>query len=281
MGRRGLVNLVLLGIVAVLAAIAYLRPGGPSSADQVPLTRLSPDSVTRILIQRPPDTEILIERTPGGWRIRRPRERTADGPRIARLLQILATPSHRRFPVDPQRLGDYGLASPLARLTLDGELLEIGGTEPLGRLRYVRIANQIHLIDDLYLPLLLGPPESLVDHRLLPEGTRVAKATLPGGKIITRGEPGSDPWLDAWAGARAVQVAAAPETKGDETLVLQTAVGPEIRFELLTDGDWRLLVDRDRGLAYRLPGDSPLLKAPEDAPQRTQRSQRDKPGKGS
>jgi len=263
MGRRGLVNLVLLGIVAVLAAITYLRPGGPSSAEPVPLTRLSPDKVTRILIQRPPDTEILIERTSGGWRVRRPQERAADGPRIARLLQILATPSHRRFPVDPQRLGDYGLASPLARLTLDDRLLDIGGTEPLGRLRYLRIADQIHLIDDLYLPLLLGPPESLVDHRLLPEGTTVAKVTLPGGKIVTRGELGSDPWLDAWAGTRAVQVAAAPETKAHETLVLQTAVGSKIRFELLAEGDWRLLVDRDRGLAYRLRADSPLLSAPE------------------
>jgi hypothetical protein len=260
MSRRALVNLILLGIVVFLTALAYFAPG--DSGAPTPLTERSPAGVTRVRIERPPDTDIRIERTPLGWHMRQPLNGPVDTPRLGRLLQILSTPSQRRFPVDPTRLDDYGLASQLARLTLDDRVLEIGGSEPLGRLRYVRYGDQIHLIEDQFLPLLLGAPESFLDHRLLPRDAVVASVRLPAGEI-TAGSPETDTWLNSWTETRAVQVLAAPKTPGTETLEirLQHSRKP-ILFELLADGDWRLLIDRDRGLAYRLPADSLLLTGP-------------------
>ena len=74
-------------------------------------------------------------------------------------------PSHRRFTAAEAELAELGLDPAPVRLELDGELLEIGGTEPIRRLRYVRIGEWIHLTDDLFLHHLLAAPEAFLQAR--------------------------------------------------------------------------------------------------------------------
>ncbi|MGD2083875.1 MAG: DUF4340 domain-containing protein, partial [Chromatiales bacterium] len=270
MAPRPLVNLALLAVVLGLLALVWLRPGGNGSPD-LRVTGLEPADVHAVRIERGPDSSVLLERVAQGWAMRRPYDLPADGQRVARVLQVLRAVSHRRFEPPADRLADYGLERPLVRLEADGVVLELGGTEPIGHLRYVRSGARVDLIDDRYLPALLGRPESFLDHRLLdPEQGITALETAD--FRVDRGDLGqwrirpADPavsadvltaWVDRWRHAQALEVLPAPDRTDSRhvTITLEGAAEPVV-FEVLENEGRRLLVDRRRGLAYRLAPDA-------------------------
>jgi len=270
------VNLALAGLVLVLCALAYFRPGagrGPASA---PLSALDPESVSRLRITRASGQEILLKHTTEGWQMRKPYRHPADPTRVSQLLAILGTPSYRELKAEAARLDGYGLTRPIARLEANDQVLEIGGTEPLGQHRYLRLQGRVHLVDDVSVYLLLGQPAFFLDRRLLGDAAHpIAAIELPGLRVF-RGEGGLwsiEPpapavgqqrladWVQAWRRARALEVLPAPSEQG-RALTLRFADGTPPRVLELVQGQRLLLVDRGQGLAYHLPADSPLTHRP-------------------
>lgn len=156
------INLLLGAVVALLALFTALGP--MSGKDQVmsPLTQLDPESLRHIRIDRGDGDVLGFERDLEGWRMTMPYSRTADTDKLRAVARIAAAPSRRRFAAADADPAELGLGPAQLRLELDGELLEIGGTEPIRRRRYVRVGPWIHLIDDLFQHHLLATPEAFI-----------------------------------------------------------------------------------------------------------------------
>lgn len=278
MAPRPLINLALLAVVLALGALAWL--GADSGKDSVArLTGLEPEDVAGIRIERGADSTVLLERAEGTWMLRQPYGLPADPQRVQRLLGVLSARSHRRLRPPADRLGEYGLTDPLLRVAVGGLTLEVGGTEPLRHRRYVRSGPEVHLIDDVHLPVLLGRPESFLDHRLLGADPRISALETPAFRIEPgdRGQWRIEPpqpavsadrltaWIDRWRHARALEVLPAPggEPRGRLSVTLEGAEAPVV-FEILEQDGRRLLVDSQRGLAYRIGADAGLLERPAD-----------------
>jgi len=280
MSQRAAVNLGLAALVLALGALAYFRPGVERGPAHAPLSSLDADSVSRLRIVRGGGHEIRMERTAEGWQMRQPYDQPADPARVGRLLAILGAPSERELTPDPAGLAAYGLARPSARLEANDEVLEIGGTEPLGGHRYVRFQGRVHLIDNASVYLLLTQPEFFLDRRLLrTEPHPLAAVELPGPRVF-QGEGGRwsiDPptpavapkrlsaWMQAWREARALEVLPAPSDRGEPVRLRFADSSPPRVLELIR-GKRLLLIDRRRGLAYHLPADSPLIRRPQAQP---------------
>ena len=157
------VNLTLAALVTLLALVALFGPDPAGERTLETLTPLNPEKLERIRIHRSGDEPISFEHRADGWQMTAPFRLTADQKKLAALAHIAAAPSHRSFPAGETDLSELGLAPAPLRLELDGLTLEIGGTEPIGRHRYVRLGDRVHLIDDRFQHHLLAPAETLLE----------------------------------------------------------------------------------------------------------------------
>lgn len=154
------INLLLGAAVALLAVFTgfSLMPGKDLASMR--LTERDPGSLRHIRIDRGNGNVLVFERTLTNWHMTIPHNQAADTDKLRAVARIAAAPSRRRFAVKDADPAELGFSPPPVRLQLDGELLEIGGTEPIRRRRYVRIGEWIHLIDDLFQHHLLAAPEA-------------------------------------------------------------------------------------------------------------------------
>jgi len=160
--RLSRINLLLGATVLLMAVFAgfSLIPDETSAVTR--LTKQDPRSLRHIRIDRGDGNVLAFERNLTGWRMTIPYNRIANPDKLHAVVRIAAAPSHRRFAVEDTDPAELGFSPPPVHLQLDGELLEIGGTEPIRRRRYVRIGEWVHLIDDLFQHHLLAVPETFV-----------------------------------------------------------------------------------------------------------------------
>lgn len=149
MNNRILINLGLLLLVLLLGTIAIYEPGlEDNTQPRPPLTSLQPEAIQHIELNNPSHTKIALKKVNGRWQMIAPQAAPANEKKIKELLGIVSTNSYSRFPVDPQRLSEFGLDPAPIKLRLNNLELEFGGNDPLQFRRYVRIGNQLHLISN-------------------------------------------------------------------------------------------------------------------------------------
>ena len=227
------VNLALAGVVTLLALATLYGPEPGDTLAEAPLTELDPGKIRQIRIDRRGRDPIAFERDADGWGMTAPYRIAANGDKLQALARIASTPSHRGFPVGQADLAELGLAPASLHLELDGLVLEIGGTEPIQRRRYVRLEGRIHLIDDLFQHHLLAGAEAFVDPHPFPDS--INSASL-GDKPLTAVA------LHLLSGIRSFKVEngnAPPEAHRLE--VRMEGVPTALRFRLASDGQrlWR------------------------------------------
>ncbi|HET9122850.1 MAG TPA: DUF4340 domain-containing protein, partial [Acidiferrobacteraceae bacterium] len=146
MKSRWLLNLaLLLFLVGLVLLVRYLPRRHPAKV--LPrLTQLAPATVRDVQLARADKPLIHLVRTGHQWQMVAPVTARADRFRLDALLHIASAQVHDRFPASYDTLGKYGLARPLAVLTLDGQRIAFGGTEPLSNLRYVQYQNSVAVI---------------------------------------------------------------------------------------------------------------------------------------
>lgn len=167
MNRKG-VNLGLLVLVVLLTLAVYFEPGKKHTVEKIPLTHLTPEEIDFIRISDNRGRNLVLEKQQGGWQMTSPYNKPADEQRISQLLDITTTRSFSHFEVPKDRLAEFGLAPAAIHLQLNNVKLEIGGNESVQFRRYVRIADQIHLINNGYHHHLMAQADDYVRKAEMP-----------------------------------------------------------------------------------------------------------------
>ena len=149
MRRPLLVNGLLLLLALLLGGLVWLALGQQNNNHKVALTSLLPEQITLIEIQNSNAADIRLEYQDGTWMMTKPAQARANRARIEGLLQITQAVSISRFKV-PDDLSEYGLNPPQAVLTLNQTRIEMGTTNPITHRRYLRVGDEIHLINDRF-----------------------------------------------------------------------------------------------------------------------------------
>ncbi len=275
MKRRGLINLGMLALVAILAIAVWLTPDETTERAPPPLTSLHPSNINRIRIANNNGPEFILERHQGEWRMTAPYQVAANTPRINILLDLVSTPSVERFPMPGGRLEEFGLDKPIAEVEFDGTLLVFGGTHPFNYRRYVRVGETLHLTNDLFPHHFLATAEAFVSHGLLQKEERItgletADWTLSretGGWRL-EGGPGISgdrltEKIDSWQNAWVSKVLKAPQQQPQERVGIALEGGGHLELGVIRDEKRLLLIRTDLGLAYQLPASSNLLDRPQ------------------
>lgn len=268
MNSRNIVNLALVGIVAVLVVLVILEPGRDEPASAPKLTQAAPETVSRIEIRREGQPDIDLSKKDGRWllQLHNP-ERTVPASqfRIDNLLRLLTSTSHTHFTPAPDALAKYKLDRPNAVIRLDGIEIAFGDTEPINNRRYVRIGNEIHLITDSYYQHLASAPLEFVDKALLPGNPLIAALTLPGIALVqgADGQWGLTPpnpgisadalnsFVDEWRYAQALEVRPYTGTAKTGEAVLKLKNNGEVRYTIVAKAPNLVLARPDWGVEYQ------------------------------
>ncbi|MBK1726822.1 DUF4340 domain-containing protein [Halorhodospira neutriphila] len=149
MGRaRTWLNVALLALVVLLAALAYFRPGaGPETPERPALTERRPAGVDRLRVEPRQGPAAVLQRDGERWRLREPRAMPAEADAVRRALGLLEAESRAEVQRGDQGLAPYGLAEPDAVLEMGGHRFVIGGRHPMKGQRYVLVDDTLHLVE--------------------------------------------------------------------------------------------------------------------------------------
>lgn len=263
MGKRTLLNVVLLLVVAGLALVAVYKPGKETPPPAPTLTALTPAQIDRLRIARTGEPAVVLEKVDGRWQMREPQAAAGNDYRIDSVLRLTEAKVLGRF--DAGDLAAYGLAEPEITVTLnDGPSIAFGSTTPVDQRRYVLKEGTVYLVADTAYYYLAGGWAGFVDPRPVPADATLTAIELPALKV-TRGDTGwsaqpapegltpdaLNEFVDNWKHARAFEVQAWQGEAQGEPVLLRTAEGDPIRL-VLTAREPLELVNVERGLAYHL-----------------------------
>lgn len=118
---------------------------GSQAGSEKPLLPFAEQTVTSVTVVRPENTLSFTKSSNGTWEMSQPEQGPAEEGAIAFLLSQLTDPVTHRLTVDTANLGQFGLESPAATLSIiaDGKpyRLAIGDTDFSGDRRYVRLLD--------------------------------------------------------------------------------------------------------------------------------------------
>jgi len=284
MTSRWIVNLLLLVTIGMLILIAYFEPGIDEHAEAPAITTLKKDQLHRIHLNRPVrDDLVLVKTSTQSWVIEHTPELPADNYPVNALQRLAEQKAVRSYPASVLDLAQLQLDPPYATAILNDTAIEFGNLEPLEGLRYVRVADQVHLIPDLYLQLIEASYTQFVRRRLFDENTRITRIALPGFSVAKTDqgwtvEPQQEvtannlqQFVDRWRVATGLHIQAADSTAEGETVeLIQADTGHSVNFLISTREPELVLVRPDLGIQYRMGelGSSLLsLTAPESGNQ--------------
>ena len=269
MNKRLTLNITLAVVIIVLALLVIFEPGKDKAPELPKLTSLTSDTIQRVTIERAGRNTLAFEKQTDGWRITQPLQLRANEFRVAGVVNAAQAPSHARFPQVGRDLKQYELDTPKIKLTLDGQLIEFGGVNPLDNRRYVRVGDTIHLIADDIFPRANADAAGFVSTALVPEHAQeLTEIKLP--QMTVQRDKDSGKWtvtppvaglsaddinkfVDEWRHAQALQVSAYNGTPTGEhvTLTFTGSTSP-LSFELLSSKDNDLILGRkDAGVMYQ------------------------------
>jgi len=266
MKSRWMINLLLIVAIGILILVAYFEPGIDDRAEVPAITKLKKDQLQRIHLNRPVREDLVLVKTAmQGWVIEQTPELPADDFQVNALQRLAEQEAVRSYPAAELDLDQLQLDPPYATAILNDTAIEFGNLDPLQGLRYVRIADQVHLIPDLYLQLIEASHTQFVRRRLFADGTRFARITLPGFAIVKTDqlwtvEPQQQvsadtlqQFVDRWQAAASLHIQAADSAvEGDSIELILADTGQRINFVVSAREPELVLVRPDLGIQYRM-----------------------------
>jgi len=270
MKNRWLLNIGLTLLVGTLVLLVLYKPGAKKEAEGTPLTALAADTIQRVRLVRPKQSEIVLEKNGEDWRLTAPRSARANSFRVNELLRLTATRVSTRFPAAPADLGKYGLDQPLATLFLNDAEIRFGGMHPLDNQLYVLHDGQVQLIPTSVFRAVSAPLSDFLSTSLIEAKAKLLAFKFPafGLKQNEQGAwtrtpelkgLGSDQvnrFVDEWRYARALSTAAYSGKPVKERVTLTLADGDRqrvIEFGVLAYKPEFILVRKDENLEYSFP----------------------------
>lgn len=273
------VNLALLLLVLLLAALVWWSDPEQTQSQFAPLTELLPEQINSVLISNQTGPAFRLQRENQEWRMTEPYQVMANKVRVERLLSILTSLVYTQFAAEQRNLAEFGLQPPLGLLRLNQLEIRVGDTEPINHYRYLAIGDSIVLIKDQFPHLLFASAESFVAQNLLPSGLELELIQTPEWQLA-RTPDQTQVWqliptaagismdrlvekVDAWSNALAQTVVKAPAKAIDARVVIKPwGSAAALSFGILREQQESYLVREDLGLAYQLPNLDALLAAP-------------------
>lgn len=287
MSSRTLLNLAL-GVIALgLGALIWLRPGLERDTGPRPLTELDPQAVTAIALERRDAEPLTFRRDDGHWVTGDTPTIPADDFQVHTMLALLEANVVRSYPADALDLAGLGLDPPQAGVRFDTTQIEVGNTEAIEGLRYVRRDATVSLVEDRYPHLLNAGLANFVSRRLLPRDAPIAALALPGLTLVRTDDvhwqldpPRPDASADAidrlvqnWQRTSALYVRRIDPGDHPDTIrvTLQDDAEPLV-FHIVEREPDLVLARPDWGVQYHLAGDvgAALLALPEPMPETEQ-----------
>lgn len=187
MRRRWLVNLGLAAAVALLALLAWRKPGLAPEPANPPLTTIDTATVTEIAISNGGEQTLRLIRAGEQWRLSAPVDLPATAFRVDSLLELLAAEQFTAFPLpDAAARAKYGLGEGGREVRFNDLTVRFGDQNPVAIRRYVAIGDRGYLIDDRFHHHAIAPWNDWAERRLLPGDAIVDELQLPGFSLTSR-----------------------------------------------------------------------------------------------
>ena len=279
--QRARLNVVLAAVLIALGVGIYLSQ--KKEEKNPPLTALTAEGITHIVIEHPDAPAIKLEKQSSTWMLVAPVAAEADKFEVNGALSLATL--ERKKTLDPAKvkLSDLGLDPPQYSVTLNDTRLQMGGLEPLQFQRYVKVGDIVALTDDPPSAALDKDYSDLVSKAVLTENAEIRKIEVPG---LTLERNAEGRWVlnppDPNAGADQMQQLAdnwkrvhsmwnefdanAKDAKGDPVTI--TLKDRAVKF-IVVSRDPQLQLERpELGVRFNLGKDQidQLLKLPAPAP---------------
>ena len=266
MKSRWIINILLLVAIAMLAVVAHFKPGIDQQAEAISITGLKKDQLRRIHINRPVREDlVLLKNTSGHWNIEHTPALPTERMQVNALLRLAEQKAVRSYSASELELSQLQLGPPYATVFLNDTAIEFGNLEPIEGLRYVRVADHVHLIPDIYIQLIELSYTQFVRRHLFEKSTRIAAITLPG-LSVRKADQGWEvepeqgisaddlqAFVERWQGATGLNVQAATEVEGNEVVEITLADNAgSINFSIASRKPELVLVRQDLGIQYRM-----------------------------
>ena len=266
MGRRLLLNLLLVVVAAALALFIYLKPGKTPDTGSTTISDLDPEQVTSIRLTRLQAGPLTFNKRDGQWTIEHRPVLPADDFQLGTLLSLPRAATRRHYPAVTLDLKAMGLLPPQATVVMDDEQFDLGITDPLDRRRYVLAGATVYLVTDRYQHLLNARYSNFVARRLLPVDAVITGLSLPGQTLRLAdnkhwllqpenpaiGADAIQALIDTWENGRALYVRDYDGSDGETLRVYLQGDTEPVEFILLAQGPEIVLARPDRGIQYHL-----------------------------
>ncbi len=266
MKSRLLLNLALAALVVMLALLVWLKPK-PMAQTEFKLSTLASASISRIVIEKPGQPAIVLQKNPAGWRLSAPFQARAEGRTVGRLLETLAATSLQRFPATD--LGRFQLDQPLLRLTLNDQEFSFGTQNTLTGEVYIATRGSVYLVAPSYLANALKMPADFAAQAFLAEDEKPVGFEFANLKL-SRNSDGKwsvsparpdwsqddiNRWVDEWRNASSLVTQPYDGTPPQESFTLRLANGKLIPCKILRREPELVILREDEKLQYHFPAE--------------------------
>ena len=265
---RWVINLLLLGIVAALAAYALYAPR-TDDAQQEPITRLAPSVVRNIAIEAAGADPIELEREGDTWFVTRPVRARANVTQVERLLDLLGVRGRDRMAA--QDLENLDLDRPALRVRFDDVVIAFGTVNPLTQDQYVLVGDTVYMIPGHHRNAVPDRIERVLTHALLRKDEKPVSFDFPDfsvervdGRWTRRPEASGGPlsqddfhrWVDEWRFASSLLTQRASGKPPAEHISVAVEDGRTIRFGIVQREPEFILTREDEQLTFYFPQDT-------------------------
>jgi hypothetical protein len=184
MNKRWLLNLSLLGVIAVLAVIALWRPGIQQPAAIPPLTTIKATQIKHISISRTRTAGIELQRDGDSWKMLRPVPGRTNPFVVSDVLRILAAKNQQSLAAEATgNLSHYGLDNPRGTLQLDQLKILFGDSHPVSNLQYILVQDRVAMINSAYFRATTRRYTDYLSKRLIEKDRKPIALSLPGVRV--------------------------------------------------------------------------------------------------
>lgn len=156
------INLGLLGLVGVLAALALFEPGRENPKPLPPLLDVAVEEIQRVTVERTGQETLAFERRADVWQMTAPNAGAANPILIRSILQLAEARCPLQYAAAGLDLKAMGLEPPRLRLRLNDHEVDFGGVTPTDGRRYLQIGATVHLCPDGLYRLLTSAAASFL-----------------------------------------------------------------------------------------------------------------------
>ncbi|HIE01103.1 MAG TPA: DUF4340 domain-containing protein, partial [Thiotrichaceae bacterium] len=190
MRQRWILNLVLLGFILVLGALAFYTQE-QEKAELPKLTDLKAEQVQNIRIERANKEGIELKKdAQNAWQMTTPFQLPANHYRLERLMDILSHQDYTALTSTELNLSELKLKPPLASVNFNPLKVAWGDTSPINTAqRYIQINDKkVYVLTDTHYQQLTGDATSFINLSLLGEEAKIQALKMPNYDLVLKEE---------------------------------------------------------------------------------------------